>query len=290
MPNIGLIDMMLLDDLFEMNSGYVLNFSDRTFSEFFANELAIDIDADIYRRNGTSKGKRLRCFLQTVDKATAARTLRTLWDYREALRLRADKAEAISNAHARLFAIISQLEGGGPHAQQNATTLKPAIDGAKLETLKKNLIEMANLKPQARGYAFEQFLKDLFDIYGLEAREPFKLRGEQIDGSFQLSKETYLLEAKWQGNKTGVGDLHAFHGKVEGKAAWARGLFVAYSGFTEDGLHAFGRGKRVICMDGFDLYEVLNRGLSLTEVLELKVRRAAESGLPFIPVRELFPG
>jgi len=78
--------MMLLDDLFEMGGGYVLNFSDRTFSEFFANELQIDIDAEIHRRSGTSKGKRLRCFFQTVDKVTAARTLRTLWEYREAVR------------------------------------------------------------------------------------------------------------------------------------------------------------------------------------------------------------
>jgi hypothetical protein len=28
--------MLLLDDIFEMASGYVLNFSDRTFAQFFA--------------------------------------------------------------------------------------------------------------------------------------------------------------------------------------------------------------------------------------------------------------
>ena len=67
--------MMLIDDLFEMGSGYVLNFSDRTFAQFFAEELNIDIDDPVYATNGTSKAKRLRCFLQTVDKPTAARTL-----------------------------------------------------------------------------------------------------------------------------------------------------------------------------------------------------------------------
>ena len=73
-----------------------------------------------------------------------------------------------------------------------------------------------------------------------------------------LGNETYLLEAKWQGAQCGNGDLHAFHGKVEQKAAWARGLFISYSGFTEEGLDAFGRGKRVICMDGWDLSEALS--------------------------------
>ena len=55
-----------------------------------------------------------------------------------------------------------------------------------------------------------------------------------------------------------------------------------------DGLHAFGRGKRVICMDGLDLYESFSRELPLNHVLERKVRRAAETGNAFIRVRDLF--
>ena len=126
-------------------------------------------------------------------------------------------------------------------------------------------------------------------MYGLEAREPFRLRGEQIDGSFVLQGETYLLEAKWQDVQTGVADLHTFHGKLEQKAAWTRGLFVSHSGFTEQGIAAFGKGKRVICMDGLDLVETLDRELPLDLVLEKKVRKAAETGLPFYRVRDLFP-
>ena len=42
MGNIGSIDMMFLDDVFGMGGGYVLNFSDRTFSEFFREELRAD--------------------------------------------------------------------------------------------------------------------------------------------------------------------------------------------------------------------------------------------------------
>jgi hypothetical protein len=122
-------------------------------------------------------------------------------------------------------------------------------------------------------------LKDRFDAHGLAALEPFRLRDEQIDGSFQFGNETYLLEAKWHGQPT-------FHGKIEQKAAWTRGLFVSNSGFTDEGLHAFGRGKRVICIDGFDLCKTLDR---LNHVLERKVRRAAETGSPFIRVRDLFP-
>jgi hypothetical protein len=35
---------------------------------------------------------------------------------------------------------------------------------------------------------------------------PFGLRGKQIDGSFILSTETYLLEAKWQNLASGVAE------------------------------------------------------------------------------------
>lgn len=289
MPNIRSIDMLFLDELFDMEGGYVLNFSDRTFSRFFAEELNVDIDDPIYAENGRSKGKRLRCYLQMVDIPMAVRTLKALWEYREAIRQKAHKAESVENAEGRLLSLLNRLEGKPDNAQPTGQPPKPAFDRPQLLALRSDLVGFTQLTAQKRGYAFEVFLRDLFNVFGLEAREPFRLKGEQIDGSFLLQGETYLVEAKWQDAQTGVADLHTFHGKVEQKAAWARGLFVSHSGFTEDGLAAFGRGKKVICMDGLDLYETLSRELPLNHVLERKVRRAAETGLPFARVRDLFP-
>ena len=137
-------------------------------------------------------------------------------------------------------------------------------------------------------YEFEVFLKELFNAYDLAARASFRLVGEQIDGSFVLHNETYLLEAKWQNAPSGVADLHTFEGKLREKATWSRGLFVSNSGFSTDGLQAFGKGKRIICMDGFDLSEMLRLKLPFVKVLEAKVRKAAETGNPFVSVRELF--
>lgn len=288
MPNIRSIDMLFLDELFEMRSGYVLNFSDRTMSRFFAEELNVDIDDPVYAVNGGSKGKRLRCYLQKVEIPAVVKTLKALWEYREAIRMRDGKAETVENAQGRLLSLINRLEGK-PDAQPAGEPPKPAYDRPRLLKLREDLIGFVQLSPQARGYAFETLLRDLFNVYGLQAREPFRLKGEQIDGSFVLQGETYLVEAKWQEAPTGVADLHTFHGKLEQKAAWTRGLFVSNSGFAEDGLAAFGRGKRVVCMDGLDLYETLSRELPLNHVLESKVRRAAETGLPFARVRDLFP-
>ena len=88
MPNIRSIDMLFLDDLFEMGSGYVLNLSNPAFSRFFAEELNVDIDDPTYAENGTSKGRRLRCFLQKVEVPAVVKTLKALWEYREAIRMR----------------------------------------------------------------------------------------------------------------------------------------------------------------------------------------------------------
>lgn len=64
---------------------------------------------------------------------------------------------------------------------------------------------------------------------------------------------------------------------------------VSYSGFSPDGLEAFERGRPValIPMDEGDLYEVLDRSLSLPEILWAKARRVAETNRCFVPVRLL---
>src|ERR1051325_4184555 len=70
------LDMRLIDDLFGMGGGYVLDFSDRTFAEFFSDELDIDIDHPEFSVEGTSKAKRLRYFLRTSDSSTRVRVLK----------------------------------------------------------------------------------------------------------------------------------------------------------------------------------------------------------------------
>ena len=75
--------MRLIDDLFDMGDGYVLNFSNKTFAEFFDEELGINIDDSRYDVEGTSKAKRLRFFLKNCDQQVRIQTLLALWEYRE---------------------------------------------------------------------------------------------------------------------------------------------------------------------------------------------------------------
>jgi hypothetical protein len=276
-----------------MQSGYVLDFSDRTFAEFFDSELSINIDTQKYFQGGSSKAKRLRTFLQIEKEPVVARALCALWEYRDAIRGPFNEQdEKIKHQKNRFFQIVQTIDGSiRPARPQSHPLNTPASPSPQaLQDLDDRLLKLSTLKPQARGFAFERFLNDLFTVYNLDPRRPFRLTGEQIDGSFQLQQEIYLLEAKWQDERTGQADLLTFAGKVDGKAQWSRGLFVSYSGFSDDGLLAFARGRRtsIICMEGLDLSQILSGRLDLVEVIERKKRRAAETGSAFVPVRELF--
>ena len=282
------MDMLIIDKVFGMGYGYVLNFSNRTFSEFFHEELGVDIDEPRWSANGGSKARRLRTYLRLADRQTALRALQALWEYREASGLVADHPVIGEDARAAFFRIIERL-GGTPPASTTTDT-EPAtrrLDAALGNALAARLITISGMNPQRRGYEFEKFLKDVFDAYGLAARASFRLKGEQIDGSLTLGQDTYLLEAKWTNAQVDGATLRSFNAKVEDKARWSRGLVVSQSGFTTDGLHALGRGKSVICMDGLDLHEALTRRLDLSSVIAAKVRRAAETGMAFVSVRDL---
>lgn len=166
--------------------------------------------------------------------------------------------------------------------------LSPSIR-AELQT---RLIDLEKLEAHQRGFEFERFLQDLFHTHGLAPRNSFRLVGEQIDGSFQLGSEVYLLEAKWHAKPTSQDDLLIFQGKVEGKSGWTRGLFISNNGFSLDGLTAFSRGRatNIIGMSGQDLYFILSGEMSLAEVIEKKARRAAETGEFFVAVFDLARG
>lgn len=164
-----------------------------------------------------------------------------------------------------------------------------ATDIADLTSLKANFLALHQLGAHARGYAFQRFLHQLFESHQIITRSAFRLTGEEIDGSFDLGAQTYLLEAKWHAKPTAQSDLLVFNGKVEGKSTWARGIFISYAGFTADGLAAFRHGKRtsIIGMDGNDLLLILDGRITLDNAIRRKAMKAVENNDFFVPLISL---
>lgn len=299
MAELTTADMTLIDTLFGMYSGWVLDFSSDRFQAFFVRDVGVDIYKERFEVYGTSKGKRLRAFPEIAPPAYVVKALTALWDVRESERLGKGEEEKVPHARARLNAVMTRL-GGKPlpagFDELTPAQPPPSTPGRKspseqvLADLEREFLTLTGMNDaaQARGYAFERFLKRWFDAWGLDARASFKLIGEQIDGSFEHRGTVYLIEAKWTDAKTDAAALRSFQEKAGDGLEGTRGLFVSFSGFTDQGLVAF-KAKRVILMHGVDVFEALQRRISLDEVIAAKFRRGTEERRPLIPVRELFP-
>ena len=150
----------------------------------------------------------------------------------------------------------------------------------------------ANPNPQQRGYALEEILYDLFLLFDLQPRGPFKRTGEQIDGAFVLDRDHFLLEAKWQAKPVILNDLRDLDGAVGSSLDNTLGLFVSLNGFSAEALAGYVQGSRprIVCMDGQDLMAVLEGTIELPDLLLRKKDLAVQKRSIFIGVREILKG
>lgn len=141
---------------------------------------------------------------------------------------------------------------------------------------------------QRRGYELEEILLELAKLSSLEVTEPFKVKGEQIDGALKFDGEHYLLEAKWQEKEAANEPVYQFAAKVEGKM-YGRGIFVSVHGFSENVVESLTVGKalRTVFVDGEDLVLVVEGLITLSEMLDHKVRAAQTRGHIYVhPITE----
>jgi hypothetical protein len=148
----------------------VLDFSNASFSDFFASELKISIDERKYSINGGSKGKHLRCFLQSCDDATAVRAIAAPWEHRSEYLARTGGNDPVVNAGSRYHALIKRLSGGVRPQPAEPSPTASVADRQTFAKIKADLLQIGALSPQERGFAFEGFLKSFFDAFGLAAR------------------------------------------------------------------------------------------------------------------------
>lgn len=279
MAKMDFIEKDYFERLFGMGSGYVLDFSNRSFQEFVCSIMQIDIYA---KYPGLSKAKILRSIMADYDNVTVGKLLLELMRYMQAKDMIADEDKA---TFRKCVEIGNRLIGkttttkSSTHNTAQVNPKKSVINYDKYLNELKSLTDFQDT-PQARGFAFEKYLHSLFEINGLEPRGSFKLVGEQIDGSFLLHNEVYLLEAKWTSKKIDKGDLVIFNEKVSSKSGFTRGLYISFSGYSDEALATFANGRTVniVLMTVQELAIALTRKLDLTDVLKHKVRALAEEG------------
>ena len=188
-----------------------------------------------------------------------------------ALRIFAEPYRASRSAEAE-----AQRRQAAEHARQNH---RRAIAG-ELSRLHGLFIEVATEDPQTRGYKLEKLLNDLFALFDIDAKAPFRIHGEQIDGAFSLDGSEFILEAKWHQSPTPLADLDVFSAKIRRKLDNTLGLFVSINGYMSTAVerHASGDRPSILLMTGADLMTVLDDRIPLPDLILRKRQHAARTG------------
>lgn len=274
MANLDYIEKRKISQLFNCG-GYVLDFTNAKYDQFIKEKTG----KNLYAKYGMSKGKNLEAIVSSENDILVGKLLLELLSYMKAI-------GSVKDSNRSLFSdcvTIGNRLFGKPivsSSTENKKTTATSL-GIDYEVFLDELKLLSGLKdPQSRGFAFEKFLKALFGASNLNPRGAFKIEGEQIDGSFILRDEVYLLEAKWTSRSIDKADLVVFNNKVKSKSNFTRGLFISYSGFTQEALKTFAIGTTVsiFLMTVQELAICLERHSPLPEILWEKARILAEEG------------
>lgn len=209
------------------------------------------------------------------------------WDDDGTKKIKAKKAVENLRKHTKGYIQITKEQEEAKKRREKteskiAKNKSLEIELSELKSLFNTLATNYNF--QQRGFQFEKFLNDLFQLYELDPKSSFKNHGEQIDGAFTFEGTDYLLEAKWK-QQVNRADLASFTFKIDSKLKIAMGLLITVDGLTPEAISP--EFKSIIVMDGIDLISILDGRVSLPDLLYKKRRKANETGKIYIPFPEL---
>lgn len=142
MANLTIIEKRRVERLFGMGSGYVLSFSDRTFQEFFADVVGIDIYNEKYNYGSGSKANRLRGFWSREPNHIVGKVLNALLDVYK------DDGQSLTSEYENARQIAARLVQDSPVVDIDA--IAAITDDKEFEMLAQSVKEsIDNNQPQA---------------------------------------------------------------------------------------------------------------------------------------------
>jgi hypothetical protein len=246
MSDLTFAEKRKFEKLLGMGTGYVLNYSNRTFAEFVTDSTGCDIYDSRYDNGSGSKANRLRAFWKKEDNHLVGKLMTDMFDDID------EPSPDIETCRLIVKRLLGQLGPSQNQAHAPAHQPMQSSQPSPQQRISRALVELkeefvhltAETDRNKAGLAFESFLNRLFDTFQLKPRLPFRVVGEQIDGSFELDSQIYLLELKWENHPLPEAPLLAFRGKIEGKSTFTRGMFVAVNGINFQARDAITRGKQ----------------------------------------------
>ena len=120
------VEKRYFENLLGMSSGYVLDFSDTTFGEFFGS-FGVPIHNQKYQRYGTSKAKKLRAFWDVETDSIVAKVLSELLDSYEASCELQDR-QSNTKILAKCREAVGRIRGNKQTPQQGSESKSDFLD------------------------------------------------------------------------------------------------------------------------------------------------------------------
>ena len=267
-------EKQLIENVFGMGAGYVLDFTNQEFEEFMKDVVSYNI---YQKYPGLSKAKMLRRFIEDESDVYVGKMIIFLINYMKSNSLGKNIAQ---EDMIRLYELGRKKLGKDSVSHKNETTSLNKVGKVDFGRLKRELLNIEKEPTQQqKGYAFEIYLKHLFEAFNLDVKASYRTGNDQIDGSFILNGNTVLIEAKYRTVEISKDDLLLFSHKIESKSPFTKGVFMTLSmpsGKTID--YFYDKSSRLILFTVEEIYILLENKNSLVDILTKKFRHLEETG------------
>ncbi|MCY4579964.1 MAG: hypothetical protein OXD31_13090 [Chloroflexi bacterium] len=253
MSNLTEADKIYLEKVLDMGSGYVLDFNDAAFGQFFR-RVGVDIHSAQYQTYGTSKAKKIRAFWDQESDVLVGQVLSELLDVYEA-QCDFGSLELDPNSLQKCREIVSKLNG------------KPTVsDSFTDEDFLSQEFEIPDIRKLPVDFAVSEVIKERLHEAQLCLRSGANLSVIFLCGSIL---EAVLMGAAHRDpekfNRSSTSPRR--DGKVKPFHKWTLSEFIDVShklGLLKLDVHRFGHGLREF-RNYIHPYEQLTSGFSPDE-------------------------
>ena len=285
MANLSFIQKQLIENVFDMGSGYFLDFNNREFEDFMKDVINYNISN---KYPGLSKAKMFRAFYNDEEDRFVGKAIVIAINYMKDKGIDKGKEGDVE----KLYELGKRLLGKKEtpmHSKDNSIT-KQKITETSIDynEVQNRLFEIEKEEtPQLKGYALERFINWMFGVFELEPHASYKTETDQIDGSFLLGDSTVLLEAKHRNKIIDKNDLILFQDKVSHKSTQTKGLFLSYSEVSDTAISYFSnQSSRITIMYTNEIFQMCRHNANLKKILRAKFRYLDETGCIWCPITD----
>jgi Holliday junction resolvase-like predicted endonuclease len=145
--------------------------------------------------------------------------------------------------------------------------------------------------PHSRGTELNKLIADALDSYGIRANASVRQGYGEIDVTFSVEGIRFVLEAKWEQEKTDTGSISKLQKRVRQRLIATVGIFVSMAGYTKEAVDDTNVGERleVLLLDRSHLEAMLSGIVPPTELFGLLIDKASYEGRPYYSLEELLP-